>query len=146
MLSSSSQYAVRAVIYLAKETDESRKMRAEVIADALDIPKHFLAKILQQLTKAKIIASKKGRNGGFYLPDSSRDKSLLQVVETIDGPITMSQCILGLHNCSDANPCPYHKRVSQFRKDFYTQLENESIASCLDRIALTNLQITNENR
>ena len=146
MLSSSSQYAVRAVLFLALETDESKKLKVEDIASSLEIPKHFLAKILQQLTRSRIVSSMKGRNGGFYLSDINRERSLLDVIEAIDGPMTLSECILGLKNCSDQFPCPYHTQVSDFRNSFYHQLKNESIDSCLKRIDFSKLRITNLNK
>ncbi|MBT8220236.1 MAG: Rrf2 family transcriptional regulator [Bacteroidia bacterium] len=146
MLSSSSQYAVRAALYLAMKTSESEKMKAEDIAKALDIPKHFLAKILQQLTRKKIVSSTKGRNGGFYLSDNNRSCSLLEVLEAIDGPMSLNSCILGLKNCSDAYPCPYHNQVSKFRFSFYNQLMTESIDSCLQRIDFSKLRITNPDK
>lgn len=146
MLSSSSQYAVRAVLFLAMKTDDSTKLKVVDIASSLEIPKHFLAKLLQQLTRNNIVSSMKGRNGGFFLSEENRRISLLEVIEAIDGPMTLTECILGLKNCSDKHPCPYHSRVSDFRSDFYNQLKNESIDSCLDRIDFSKLRIINLNK
>ena len=67
MFSNSCQYAIRAVLYLAIHADTHHKLGAEVLAGALGIPRHFLAKILQQLAKNKLISSSRGRNGGFFL-------------------------------------------------------------------------------
>lgn len=134
MFSNSCKYAIRAVLYLATNTNQEKKMKVDDIAEALNIPKHFLAKILMQLTKHQIISSLKGRNGGFYLTKQDRKKTLLNVIEAIDGSSKMRECILGLDNCSDAQPCPYHFAVSEFKSKFYDQLRDESIEKCSRRI------------
>lgn len=143
MLSSSSKYAIRAVLFLAMDSSEANRLKVDDVAKELDIPKHFLAKILQQLTKKQIVSSMKGRNGGFYLSDKNRKCSLLEVIEAIDGPMKLQNCILGLENCSDTFPCPYHNQVSEFRNNFHDQLKSESIDGCLQRIDFSKLRITN---
>ena len=145
MFSNSGKYAIRAVLYLALNTDERHKMKAEDIAKALSIPKAFLAKILQQLNRSKMVSSAKGRNGGFYLSEENRANNLLQVIEAIDGPTTLNNCILGLENCSDQVPCPYHEAVSGFRKEFYLQLRNENIDACSKRINFSKLRLINKD-
>ena len=144
MFSNSCKYAIRAVLYLAVHSDEANKLKVDDIAEDLDIPKHFLAKVLQQLTKYQIISSFKGRSGGFYLTEKNRQTSLLKVIEAIDGPVKMNDCILGLENCSDQFPCPYHFAVSDFRKNFYQQLTDESIAVCSQRIDIAKLTLINQ--
>jgi len=145
MFSKSVKYGIRAVLFLAIETDESHKMKVDEIAEVLDIPKHYLAKILQQLTKCNIVSSAKGRNGGFYLAKANRSLSLLTAIEALEGPVNLNNCILGLENCSDDKPCPYHFAVSKFRSKFYEQLKNETIEKCIKRIDTSKLRIK-ENR
>ncbi len=146
MFSNSSKYAIRAVLYLALKSDESNKLKSEYLAQVLDIPKHFLAKILQQLTKQKIISSLKGRNGGFYLTDENRATNLLSVVEAIEGPVSMNSCILGLDHCSDEAPCPFHFSVSKFKYEFYFGMSDESIDSCSKRIDFSKLTLINSQK
>jgi Rrf2 family protein len=143
IFSNSCKYAIRAVLYLATNADESNKLKVDDLAETLDIPKHFLAKILQQLTKHQIISSTKGRNGGFYLTKKNKATSLSTLIEAIDGPVKMRDCILGLENCSDIKPCPYHFAVSDFKSKFYKQLKNESIELCANRIDQSKLTLKN---
>ena len=127
MFSNSCKYAIRAVHYLAEKTENGDKLKVDDIAEALDIPKHFLAKLLQQLTKYDIVSSVKGRNGGFYLTPQNRTKNMLSLVEAIDGPVKLNECVLGLSVCSDSDPCMYHEEASKYRASFYAQLKNDSI-------------------
>ena len=143
IFSNSCKYAIRAVLYLAANANESNKIRVDDLADILDIPKHFLAKILQQLTKHQIISSTKGRNGGFYLTKENESINLSTVIEAIDGPVKMRDCILGLENCSDDKPCPYHFAVSDFKSKFYRQLKSESIKVAAARIDQSKLTLKN---
>jgi len=144
MFSNSCKYAIRAVLYLAINSDESNKLKVDDIAQELDVPKHFLAKVLQQLTKYQIISSFKGRSGGFYLTKKNRSTSLMKVIEAIDGPVKTKDCILGLDHCSDTLPCPYHFSVSNFRQDFYRKLKSESIDLCSKRIDSSKLVLKNK--
>lgn len=143
MFSNSCKYAIRAVLYLATSTDDEKKMKVDDIAEALAIPKHFLAKLLMQLTKHQIVSSLKGRNGGFYLTKKDRQRTLLDVVEAIDGSSKMRECVLGLDNCSDQRPCPYHFTVGEFKNKFYAQLRDETIEKCSKRIEEWELKLIN---
>jgi Rrf2 family iron-sulfur cluster assembly transcriptional regulator len=67
MFSKSCEYAIRAAIYIAAESSEDSKVGIKDICDHIEAPKHFTAKILQVLTKNKIVSSQKGVNGGFYI-------------------------------------------------------------------------------
>jgi Rrf2 family protein len=94
---------------------------------ALEMPKHFLAKILQQLAKAEIISSLKGPGGGFYMSERNRIMKLYDVISCIDGPQSMEGCILGLPVCSTANPCALHFQALAYREGLYYQLNRMTI-------------------
>lgn len=127
MFSRSCQYALRAVIYLARQTDTEGNTGVKEIADALDIPHQFLSKIMQQLSKQNLISSVKGPNGGFYLNEMNQSVSLLQIVECIDGPDILTSCIMGLPYCSAAKPCPLHTHVFEWREGFRELLARRKI-------------------
>lgn len=134
MLSKSCKYAIRAVLYLAISADEGNKMKAEEIAEKLDIPKHFLAKILQPLAKRGIISSTKGRQGGFYLNEVNKSNKLLTIIEYFDGKDVFINCILGLNHCSNEMPCPYHNWVDPCRTLLYSKIQSETIGTSAKRI------------
>ena len=65
MLSNACQYAIRSILYLSMHSNESHKVGVKVIADELETPQPFLAKLLQQLAKKNLVSSIKGPHGGF---------------------------------------------------------------------------------
>jgi len=140
MFSTTCKYGIRAMLYLALNTNEENKIGVDQIAGALNVPKHFLAKILQQLTKYNLATSSKGRNGGFYLTEKNKQSSLLPVIEAIEGPNLFSGCILGLPDCSGENPCSFHAQVVKFRKTMLTTLGDESIGDTAKRIQEFNFK------
>jgi len=128
MLSNSCKYAVRAILYLAYNSSESKKVGSKVIAEKISIPAPFLAKIFQKLSKEKIIRSAKGPHGGFYLTETELSKTLFDVVKCIDGLSLFENCFLGLPKCSDENPCAIHNIVSPCKKHLRHELSDKSIA------------------
>ncbi len=127
MLSKSSTYAIRAVLYLSLHSNKEKKYSPKDVADVIHIPAPFLAKTLQLLTKRNLISSVRGRNGGFYLTKKDRKNNLMSIVESIDGLEKFKECLLGLSVCSDENPCPIHYKVSPFKKQLIDVLTYKTI-------------------
>ncbi len=135
MFSKSCKYAIRAVIYLATYSDEGHKIGVKEVAEALDVPGPFLAKILQQLSRHGLISSTKGPSGGFYLSEKDKSASMRKVVESIDGPDIFSSCILGLPVCSSANPCPLHDQALVYREGLMNMLTGQTIKDLAAQVA-----------
>ena len=129
MLSNSSKYAIRAVLFLSINSSEEKKYSPQQIADEITIPTPFLAKTLQQLARHHIISSTKGRNGGFYLSDSDRMNPVISIIEHTDGLEKINSCFLGLPRCDDENPCAIHYLVSPMRNNLVAKLQEESIGN-----------------
>lgn len=132
MFSKSCQYAIRAVTHLAEQQGASKNMGVKEIAEALQVPQQFLAKILQQLAKHNMISSVKGPGGGFYLGDSNANVTLLDIVETIDGKQVLTTCILGKPSCSSEHPCPLHHHFYGCREGLRSTLSSCSIGSMIE--------------
>ena len=111
ILSKSCQYGVRALLYIGIEGDESKKAELTEIAEELNIPKPYLAKIMQQLVKRGLARSIKGPNGGFYMTAKERSKTLMNIIEAIDGLDYFNRCGLGMEVCNDKKPCPLHSEM-----------------------------------
>ncbi len=141
MFSKSCKYAIRAVFYLATYGSEEDKLGVDDLAEKLNVPKHFLAKILQTLVRNKLVSSAKGRRGGFYLSEKNKKSNLLAVIECMDGPGTFTTCILGLAECSNDLPCPYHQSIKKYRDKFYDLVSSESIVESAKRIKSQNLKL-----
>jgi Rrf2 family iron-sulfur cluster assembly transcriptional regulator len=131
MLSNSCRYGIRAVIYLASQTASKGKTGIRKISSDLDLPTPFLAKILQQLTKQKILNSSKGPHGGFSLLKDPRKITLLDIVNTIDGNDVFTNCIMHNGSCEgvkkDKIHCPLHDDYEKTRMDLIKLFSNKTI-------------------
>lgn len=103
-------------------------MGVKELSEALAVPRHFLAKILQELSRQGLISSAKGPTGGFFLSESNRSASLIDVIRCIDGPEVFTSCILGLPMCSSERPCALHEEAMEFRQSLMALLKGKSIA------------------
>ncbi|NHA02578.1 Rrf2 family transcriptional regulator [Mucilaginibacter sp. HC2] len=128
MFSKSSEYAIRAAIYIAAEGTRDKMVGIGEICDHIVAPKHFTAKILQVLTKTRIISSKAGVNGGFYLDNTQPAISLIEIVKAVDGDGLFRGCGLGLKECSEKEPCPIHHQFKPIRNAIIKMMEKATIA------------------
>ncbi len=128
MLSNACQYAIRAVLYLAIHSSIDDKIGAKAIAEELDTPQPFLAKLLQQLSRSNLISSVKGPKGGFYLTQKDTNNSIWDVILCIDDNQKFDQCFLGLVKCNDKAPCPVHFTVAPFKKKILLDFKEKTIA------------------
>ena len=128
MLSNQSKYAIRAVLYLAVKTSENNKLGSKTVAELIDVPAPFLAKIFQKLSKSKIVLSAKGPNGGFYLTKKELSNNLLNIIDCIDGLDFFNSCFIGLPKCSDENPCAIHHIAGPCRDTLKRELTDRTIA------------------
>ncbi len=128
MLSTKCKYAIRALIYLSLNSSIFRKINIIHIGEALDIPVPYLRKILQDLVPKNIVSSTKGPNGGFYMTEENKNTSLMRVVEVIDGLRFFDTCGLGLRQCTESNPCPFHDDYKEIKDRFKGMLIDKSLA------------------
>ena len=143
MLSKSCIYAVRSIVFLAHNASENSKIGIKEIAKELELPVHYSGKILQQLTKSKIIQSVKGPNGGFYLDEKSQEVKLIKVIKVIDGLDFFTSCGLGLKECSEDHPCPLHDEFKVYRDGLWNLFNSKSILDLVSKIEEGNAFIRN---
>lgn len=141
MFSKACKYGIRAALLLAANTDEENKMGVDEIANKLNVPKHFLAKILQQLSRYKLISSAKGPSGGFFMSKLNKNASLLSIITCIDGDDQFKGCILGLPQCSDKKPCSFHEEFKTYRKRLMDSFKKETIEESAQRIEEFKLKL-----
>jgi Rrf2 family protein len=127
MLSNSSKYALKAVLYLAVNSSEVKKVLVKNISDPINVPQAYIAKLLQELSRHNIVSSTRGPNGGFYLTAENKKTPLIAIVSVIDGANRLNSCLLSLENCNADKPCPLHKFAGPFRTDLIQNLENNTI-------------------
>jgi Rrf2 family protein len=121
MLSLTCKTAIKAVIYLASRPDREARPGIRDIAKSIDANEHTVGKLLQTLVKRRVINSVKGPSGGFYISSEQQKKSIIDIVEAIDGEQVFSECGLGLRKCSALRPCPIHYEYKEGR-DLIKQL------------------------
>jgi len=131
MFSKSTEYAIRAVVYLAENSSQEKRFGIKTIAGDLGFPEPYLAKVLQHLVRSKIIYSVKGPNGGFYANGRTMDISLLEIIDANEGLDFFKRCGLGLVDCDDEKPCPIHDEYRQFRDGLYKTLSDKKIKDIL---------------
>lgn len=128
VLSKSSEYGLRALLYMVGKGDGQEYVSIREMSEQLDISFHFLTKILQSLTQANMLASYRGPSGGvtFNIPP---DKILLgDVVRVLEGDDFFDKCLLGLPGCGEKAPCPMHQFWKEIRGALKHEFETTSIA------------------
>jgi Rrf2 family protein len=107
MLPQTATYAVRAMGYLATHGGD-RPVLSQTIAEAMEIPKNFLSKILHRLVKEGIVKSVRGTHGGFVLARDARAITLREVAAPFMNLAAYRNCFLGLHECDGS--CGTHRK------------------------------------
>jgi Rrf2 family protein len=136
MISQKAKYAFKALVQLAERPD-GRSMQIEEIAEAANVPRKFLEHILLDLKRKGIVASRRGRGGGYVLIKNPTDISIGNILRAIDGPIAPLPCISQTayrrcSDCSDEKTCA----VRRLFKDTYAAtlllLDGTTLAEAVD--------------
>ena len=119
-------YAIRCVYYLAGK--KSGVTMVDEISKEMNIPKSFLAKILQKLGKGSVVKSYRGVKGGFMLSRAPEEISLLEVIEAVQGPVAMNICALDKALCERSTACAIHPVWVEIRKQLEQTLRRKNFA------------------
>lgn len=135
MLSKKSQYAFKALTYLAAKYSEGPVLISE-ISRKKKIPLKFLENILLELKKANILESKKGKGGGYFLKQDPSKIKVANVIRLVNGPIAMLPCVSlyfyeRCKNC-DEKHCGLHDMMIEVRDATLNVLENRTLKDLLD--------------
>lgn len=140
LLSKACIYGLRAGLFIASQPhDEYISIR--MMSEKLGISFHFLTKILQQLTAEGILTSLKGPNGGVKLAAPVESISLQHIVEAIDGPSLLTECVLGLSECGKTTPCPLHESWARTRESIRHMLGDTTLVELADKLSKKNMRI-----
>ncbi|MBZ0155580.1 MAG: Rrf2 family transcriptional regulator [Alphaproteobacteria bacterium] len=128
-ISREADYAIRCIFHMAREPE---KLHLIVdIAKSQEVPKSFLAKILQKLAKAGIVSSTRGVNGGFSLSRRPADITLLDVIEAVQGPLSLNACIIDHKICARKEACSVHPVWKEIREFLGEKLREYSFTRIL---------------
>jgi len=125
MISQTADYALRAIVHLAKAPDEPHITRT--IAEATQVPGGYLAKVMQTLVKAGFVDSRRGLRGGFTLKRPADEVSILDIVNAVDPLQRIRSCPLKLPEHRD-RLCPLHHKLDQAMADIEKALGSTTIA------------------
>ncbi|GAA0195761.1 Rrf2 family transcriptional regulator [Fulvivirga kasyanovii] len=137
MISKKTKYAINALVHLAKRKDEGPIIIAE-IAKAENIPQKFLEAILLDLKKAGILASKKGKAGGYYLLKAPEDVNMADVMRLFDGPIALLPCVTYMYyerceECKDEETCGIRDVFLEVRNKTVSMLKKSTLLEIIRR-------------
>ena len=135
MLSRKTKYGIKALAFLAK-SDTKRPIQISVIAEAENISQKFLESILLTLRKARILSSKKGKGGGYYLLKKPEHIKMADVYRALEGPIAMVPCVsLNFYekcdDCPDENICSVHNLMLKVRDNTLAIFEKHTLADLI---------------
>ncbi len=126
-LSKKADYALMAMKHLAMRPD-SASASAREIAEAYDIPLELLAKVLQRLVRARLLVSVQGTRGGYRLGRPPQKIPVAEVIQSVDGPVTVTACSPDDHNCDQFNKCSIRDPLWKIRGRIVEALNTVSVA------------------
>jgi Rrf2 family protein len=128
-------YAVRAVLYLAR-LEPSQRAATSQVAQEQHIPPSFLAKIISQLSIAGLLHTSRGARGGVTLAREPKAITLLEVIEAIDGPIMLNECVSENSICTFDDDCPLRPVWCEAQEELVTRLRNTDFQQLLEQSAV----------
>jgi Rrf2 family protein len=129
-------YAVRAVLHLARINGNQRAATSQV-AQEQRIPPSFLAKIISQLSIAGLLHTSRGARGGVTLAREAKDITLLEVIEAIDGPIMLNECVGESSTCTFDEDCPLRPVWCEAQSELVTRLKSTNFHQLLEQSKVT---------
>ena len=138
MLSKKSKYAIKALFCLAQNYSENSILRISEISEKENIPRKFLETILLELRNKKLVNSKKGSTGGYYLAREPKDIYLSEVIRVSGGPIALIPCVsLNFYEacveCEDERICALHEVMEEVRQAKLEVLAKTSILDLIEK-------------
>jgi len=141
ILSRTSQYAIQALIYIATQPRGEPVLNRK-IAEHLDVPAAYLAKIMQNLCKDNLLYSFRGRLGGFCLRENAEKTDLMHVLVLTEGKGFTDDCVLGLKVCSDETACPMHARWKPIKEEVVRLLHDQTLEKLATAVKSGKYRIT----
>lgn len=127
LLTRAADYGVRAMIHLAK-LPAGERASLPALADASQVPKSFLSKVLQLLTRAGLVLGWRGTDGGFEILPAGQKATLRTVIEAVDGPLFLNVCVTGPRACNRHEQCPAHPVWIEVQQSLLEVLDHHTIS------------------
>lgn len=127
-------YALRAAVEIARIEDDERIATA-TIAERQSIPLPFLAKIISQLVVRGVLEATRGASGGVNLARASEKITMREIIEAIDGPITLNRCTRDPAVCEFSTTCPFCEIFTDAQRALVERLDSTTLADLVKRTA-----------
>ncbi len=126
-LTRESEYALLGLAALAAEPPGGA-LPLSAVAERHRLPREFLSKIFQKMVRHGLLVSGRGRGSGYALARSASRITVREVLEAVEGPRMLQQCLLWQEHCADENPCPLHYRLKELHPMIVSMLEAVTLA------------------
>lgn len=134
MFSKACEYAIKAAIYIAQKSTRDERPNVKSVSGSINAPEAFTAKVLQQLCRADILESTRGKQGGFiFTLEKQQRTKIYDVVRLFDGESLFTSCGLGLRECSELNPCPVHEDYKNIRENIIRLTQKYSFSELAEK-------------
>ena len=127
-LSSEGRYALRALVYLARDADSGELVTADRISAEAAVPRRLLARVMAKLARAGLVESSEGRGGGSRLARPPEELTLRDAVEAVEGPFEITHCIMHQRPCGEGRPCALHDAWSKGQNAILEHLGTQTLA------------------
>lgn len=134
MLTRTTEYAIRALIFIQARNQKGERPRLPEIAEGANAPAHYIGKILQTLVRHRVLSSAKGPGGGFFFTENAPPVTLYEVIRLLEGDAFFTQCGFGLHHCSEDNPCPAHEEYREVRALYREKVSRLTISHLAEKV------------
>jgi Rrf2 family protein len=127
-LSSEGRYALRALVYLAREVDRVELVTADIISVEAAVPRRLLARVMAKLARAGLVETSEGRGGGSRLARPPEEVTLRDAVEAVEGPFEITHCIMQQRPCGEGRPCALHDAWAEGQNAILSHLGANTLA------------------
>ena len=145
-LSKKADYALMAMKHLARNSSGSQSTSAREIAEQYDIPIELLAKVLQRLVRTGLLVSTQGTRGGYALSRSAKAISVADVIQAIDGPLTVTACSTSNSECEQYSKCSIRDPLWQIRERIVAALGDVTLSEMAADTVATPVAVVRPGR
>ncbi len=134
MFSKTFGYALRAATFVSMHGRDGNKVSLSDLSQGLNVPHHFLGKIMQDLVKHGVLGSIKGPNGGFFAIDATLETRLTDILRITDGSLVFNHCVLNMQGCNAEHPCPMHREFAICRDGMLKSMSEKTLGLLADAV------------
>lgn len=137
LISKTGQYAIQALVYLAT-LEQGKPMLRREIAEHLQVPSAYLAKIMQDLTSAGLVNSYRGTLGGFCLAEAPAEIDLIRILSITERIDFTKACVLGMETCNNETACPMHRTWEPVKQEIIGTLHRFTLETLSEELRAGN--------